>query len=264
MEVTLLDQTTAMVDETPKPNIEPGALTKAKILARVRDLGSKEGLGENSRPGLFLVMCEGARHGLFTKDDVAPAFQSYALSRANARGIGYKPQDSEKQQVAKLGVAVRLGELKFVNGLDVIERVKEAQAEQLQAKDGKLDYSPFDGLVHVARFQLKSPDTLLSMDVIRGLLLKPAKDEPEEADRLERILKAIRSLQDAKEAPVSEESLNALQEAAEPLETRIKELGGSSAQRKAAEKAREVAEKAQSQVAELIARANVAQAAIAA
>ncbi len=59
----------AMTDEAPKPNIEPGAITKAKILAKVRELGAKEGMGENSRPGAFVVMCEGARHLVFADQD---------------------------------------------------------------------------------------------------------------------------------------------------------------------------------------------------
>jgi hypothetical protein len=262
----MLDQTSAQMvtsvgDEAPPPppNIPDGKLTDKQVLARARELGKMEGKGDNSRPGIFLITVEGAEKRAITKDHVATIFDEYSRASAAARGVGWKRQDSEKQQLAKLGVAVRLGELPHVSGMKLMETVVAMQKEQRAAQDGKMDYSPFDGMVLVGRYQItKSPGAILSDDVVRGLLIKPAKDLPEEADILERHMKALNGAADAKKegSAVSDPSRDVLRQAASLLAQRIAELGGSTADRKARAKA-------ETEVVELVARAEVAKAALA-
>lgn len=225
-------------------NIEEGKLTKRSFLARAETLGSAEGRGDNSRPGLFVLACEAARHRVITEDDCEEVFDRYSKKVAAAQGIGWKPQASQKQQVSKLRTAIKLGLLPQVNGLEVCNEVIAAQKEQRIANEGKNDYPPFDGLVKVARFQLRDPDKQLPREVIDGLLIKPAGDTPEEADRLEKVMKQLTGLADKKEEPVSPESVDALQEAASVIMTRIRELGGSTSMRKQAEKAQNAAKQA--------------------
>lgn len=216
----------------PGDNIDEGALTKRAFMARVTALGKAEGLGDNSRPGLFLATVEAAAKRVIGADDVEDVFDKYSKQVAMTQGVGWKPQASAKQQVSKLRVGVRLGELTHVNGLEVCNKVVAYQREQRLKNDGKLDYSPFDGLVKVAREQVKLPDAMLPDEVIGALLMKPGADIPAEADRVEAIVKAIEKLIDAKEEPVTAETKDALAEAAAPLMTRIKELGGSTSMRK--------------------------------
>lgn len=244
-------------------NIEDGALSKRSFQARVAQLGKAEGLGDNSRPGLFLITCEASCGGnasavhrkriVESPDEAEDIFERYSKQVAMAQGVGWKPQASAKQQVSKLRTAIKLGLLTHVDGMLLCNKVIAAQKAQKLAKDA-LDYSSFDGLVKVARFQLQTPDQILDDDVIGGLLVKPAGDVPEEADRLEKIVKQMEKLIDAKDDPVSEESAEALTEAAGGLMTRIRELGGSTAMRKAAAKSQEAAAKAQAEAAELIDR----------
>jgi len=252
---------TSAGNTSPSDNIDEGKLTKRSFFARAEALGTAEGKGDNSRPGLFVLTTEAARLGAIDdkkgadgKTDVADEiFDRYSKKVAMAQGVGWKPQASVKQQTSKLRVAVKLGLLPQVNGLDLCNRVVKAQAAQRAAREGKNDFSPYDGLVKVARFQLQDPDKPLSDDVIAGLLIKSASDVPEEADRLEKVMKACQSLAEAKEDQLTEESVDALTEAASVIMTRIRELGGSTSMRKQAAKA----EKAAAQAVALVDRARL-------
>lgn len=233
----MLDQTTdQMVDVTSTgQNIDDNKLTEKQVIARAKVLAATEGKGDNSRPGLFVLCVEAAKKRAINKDSVPLIFHEYSVAAAMARGVGWKKQDSEKQQISKLAVAVRLGELPHVDGSALLNKVIAFQKQEREANDGKMDYSPFDGMVRVARYQVNdSPGAMLTDDVIKGLLCKPAKDLPEEADILERHVKAMTSTIDAKkaESAVSEESREALREAIGVLQQRITALGGSTADRK--------------------------------
>jgi hypothetical protein len=245
-------------------NIEEGGLTKRKLMGTVQTLGKAEGMGENARPYLFTQLVE-ASHGpgrVIGLEDIPHVFDVYSKAVAASMGIGFKPQSSAKQQESKLRVAVKLGELIHVNGPEIMNRTIELQKKQ--RKDfGKNDFSPFDGLVRVARAQLKSDASPLTDEQLEALLTKDVKDAPEEADRLEKIVKAITSLIDAKENPVSEGSREALTEAAAPIMTRIRELGGSTAMRKAAEKAERDRDAAEQEMSAMVERHRLAKAAIA-
>lgn len=241
-----------MTDTSPgSENIEPGTLTKRSFLARVSSLGKSEGQGDNSRPGLFMIVAEAAANRVvdLTKkpdgsDVVDEIFARYSQEVANAQGVGWKAQASAKQQTSKLRVAVKLGLLPQVRAMEVINHVTVAQREQRATNDGANDYPPYDGLVKVARFQCQYPDKQLDKATIEGLLIKPAKADLEEADKLEKVMKTAMSLADKKDDPVSPESIEALGEAASTIMTRIRELGGSTAMRKQAAKAEQAASQA--------------------
>lgn len=219
-------------------NQEETKLDKATILKRANALGGAEGAGSNSRPGLFITVVEGAKERAIKSDDVPGVFTAFMTGMKKRQGVGYVPMSSEKQQVSKLNCAVKLGELVQVDGMEVVNRVVDAQRKLREASEtGKLDMSPFDGLVTVARAQVTaSPDTILTPEQIEGLLTKGVSDIPEEADRLEKIMKAAEKLMNDKDNAVSAESAEALGEVSSTLMTRIRELGGSTAMRKEAQK----------------------------
>jgi len=223
----MLDQTNEQVAAvaTSGGNIE-GQMTLKQVIARAKELGKREGLGDNSRPGMFLLCVDAAKRRAIAKSDVPVIFEDYSKSSAAARGVGWKKQDSEKQQVSKLAVAVRLGELPHVDGMALMEKVVAFQKAERIAMEGKMDYSPFDGMVRVARYQIGSPSVMLNDDVIQGLLKKPAKELAGEADRLAKVTQQIDSLLNAKEDPVSDESVASLVNARKIVRARIDELGG--------------------------------------
>lgn len=251
----MLDQTNEQLAQ-PGENIE-GKLTLKQVISRAKELGKREGLGDNSRPGMFLLCVDAAKRRAIAKADVPVIFEDYSKSSAAARGVGWKKQDSEKQQVSKLTVAVRLGELPHVDGMALMEKVIAYQKAQRIANDGKMDYSPFDGMVRVARHQIGVPSVMLNDDVVQGLLLKPAKELAAEADRLAKVTSQIDSLLNAKEEPMSDESVTALAKARKTVRDRIDELGGTTADIKRRDK-----EKAD--LTELVIRGAEANAALAA
>jgi hypothetical protein len=242
-----------VVDNTQQDtNIETAALDKKQVLKRAGILGKAEGQGSNSRPGLFIATVEAAKARVVTKDDVAPIWTAFMHGLREKQGVGYVPLPSEKQQVSKLAVAVRVGELPQIDPMELMNRVVDAQRKLREAhKDGKLDMSPFDGLVAVSRAQVSMPDTLLTKDQVEALLMKPVADLPIEADRLERILKAIEKVCDDTEEPVSKESREVLIESGAGIMTRIRELGGSTAMRKEEERQQAKIDKARSNLAAL-------------
>lgn len=224
--------------EGQQENIDDGKLTLAKLKARARQLGQAEGKGSNSRPGLFLTIVEGAMQRAVTKDDVPGLYDEYAKASAAACGIGYQQHPSRPAQISKMVVAVRLGELPSINGMALMNKVIDVQKAQKSANDGKLDFPPLDGMTKVARCQINDqPNTMLADDVIRGLLIRPATETPEEADRLDRVKKAVDGLRDATKEPVSQESKDLLNRLSGELHGRIVALGGTSYQRRRREKA---------------------------
>lgn len=249
-----------MVADASKGNIgDDNKLTAKQVIGRAKTYGNMEGKGDNGRPGLFVLCVEAAYKRAIGKDDVGMIFHEYSVAAALARGIGWKKQDSEKQQVSKLAVAVRLGELPHIDGPTIMNKVVAFQKEEREAKDGKMDFSPFDGMVRVARFIVNdSPGVMPDDDVIKGLLIKPSKDLPEEADVLERHVKAMTATIDAKKdgGAVSEESREALREAVGSLQERITALGGSTADRRRQAKLKGRAEELTTMAA--MARAQVA------
>lgn len=262
----------ATVDNASPPvgdNIEEAGLTKRKVMGTVQTLGAAEGKGENARPFLFVTVVEAARHRVVGldkdangRDDASIIFERYSKAMAESLAIGWVPMPSAKQQESKLRTAVKLGQLTHVNGVEICNRTVDAQKRQRQINEGKNDFSPFDGLVKVARAQISSPDTPLTDEQIDVLLTKQAGDTPEEADRIEKVMKQVTALSDAKENPVSPESKEALIEAAAVLMKRIRELGGSSSMRKQAEKIEAKQQAAKQNLAMLVERSRTIKAAM--
>lgn len=235
----------------PGPDDNIGTLDKASISKRINALGTAEGKGANSRPGLFLTVVEAARHKIIGTDDVPDVWTRYQQALEKARGaVGYVAMPSEAQQVSKLRAGVRLGELTHVNGVDVVNRTSVIWNALREANEGKpVGGSAFDALVKVARAQVNDqPDSPLSDDQIQGALLPNIKEDPSEADRLDGVLQVIEDiLKDKKKlGEVSAESKETLTEAGSFVMTRIRELGGTSRMKKKAAKAEAQAAKMQS------------------
>lgn len=255
-----VEQANAQENAQTSTNVDENKMTMKQVLARTRTLASMEGKADNSRPVLFMLACEAARKRVINSDPkeghAAMLFHEYSLAAAASRGVGWKRQDSEKQQVSKLNAAIRLGELPHVDGSAVLNKVAAFQKEEREANEGSMDYSPFDGMVKVARHQVnESPSAMLPDEVIKELLRKPQKDDPTEADILERHVKAMQNTYDAKKASsaVSDESRASLADSIGVLQARITELGGSTADRKRLAKAEQ-------EVSELATRLGVARA----
>lgn len=226
-----------METENTGTNIEQGEMNKAAFARTITTLGEREGMGSNSRPGLFVHFVEGARKGFVSEDDVEAFYGRYCKAIAAKQNIGYQPQSSVKQQVSKFKAAVKLGGLVHVNGQEIVNAAVEVQREQRAANDGKLPMSPLDGLVNVARAQLSFPDTPLTREQIDRVMRPTEKDDPTEADRLDKIAAGMEKIREDDEA--TEDTKAVLDAVIVPILDRIKALGGTTAQR--AQAAREQA-----------------------
>jgi hypothetical protein len=213
-------------------NIEQGEMSKAAFGRMVTTLGEREGMGTNSRPGLFVHFVEGAAKGYIAEDDVETYYGRYCKAVAAKQNIGYQPQSSIKQQVSKFKAAVKLGGLIHVNGQEVINVAIDVQKEQRGANEGKLPMSPLDGLVNVARAQLSFPDTPLTREQIDRVMRPTEKDDPTEADRLDKVASAMEKIRTDDDA--TEDTKTVLDAVITPILDRIKALGGTTAQREAA------------------------------
>jgi predicted house-cleaning noncanonical NTP pyrophosphatase (MazG superfamily) len=229
-----------MDDNTNTDNQEPEGISRRSVLAKATALGRAEGTGSNSRPGLYLLTVEGAKHRVISREDVAAMVQNFSKGHAEKQGLGWTKMASEAQQVSKLNTAIYLGELTHVDGLDVAQRASRALINARSAADAKAaDFlSPFDALVNVARAQVNvSPDTPLSDEQIAMLIRKPdQQDVPIEADRLDKIATLIDKLAGDEKEPVSPETMEILEDALGKMMARVKELGGTSKDKREAER----------------------------
>lgn len=213
-------------------NIEQAEMSKAAFGRMISTLGEREGMGTNSRPGLFVHFVEGTQKGYMVEDDVEAHYGKYCRAVAAKQNIGYSPQSSIKQQVSKFKAAVKLGNLVHVNGVAVINTAIEVQKEQRAANDGKLPMSPLDGLVNVARAQLSFPDAPLTREQIDRVMRPTEKDDPTEADRLDKVATLMEKIRTDDDA--TEDTKTVLDAVITPILDRIKALGGTTAQREAA------------------------------
>lgn len=219
-------------------NQEAEGISRRKVMAQATALGRTEGIGSNSRPGLFILTCEGAKNRVISREDIPELVQNFSKGLADKMGIGYVPITSEAQQVSKLKTAVYLGELTHVDGLDVAQRTAKLHKEARTAEKPSLFLSPFDALVNVARGQVNAqPDTSLSDEQINALIRKPEKDDDvSEADRLDKIAAAIEKLRTDDENPPSDATLEMLDDIIGPLVKQIDKLGGTTKQKREAER----------------------------
>lgn len=231
-------------------NIEQAEMSKAAFGRMVTTLGEREGMGSNSRPGLFVHFTEGSAKGYLDEDDVETFYGRYCKAIAAKQNIGYAPQSSVKQQVSKFKAAVKLGKLVHVNGQEVINIALEVQKEQRAANEGKLPMSPLDGLVNVARAQLSFPDQPLTREQIDRVMRPTEKDDPSEADRLDKIAGAMEKIRTDDDA--TEDTKTVLDAVITPILDRIKALGGTTAQRAAKQREQDKLAKQRAGLAKLM------------
>ena len=218
---------------------DTGALTIGVFNNRVTNLAKSEARGSSSRPGLGLAIVEAAKAGLVKLDDAPGIHQRYAKGIADAKGVGYVAMPSEDAQVSKLRSFIKLGHLPNVNGIAVMNATADVIRKMTAANNGKpVGGSPFDNMVKVAREQVAmQPNVAFTSDQIEAVLTPLGKDDPLEADRLDKLASAIEKMRTDDKNPLSDDTLTMLDEIQQPILDRIKALGGTTKQIKAAAKA---------------------------
>lgn len=232
------------------------AADRDAFLKQVRSFGRDEGNGASARLKLAGQLTEASHMGAVIEDDVDAIYEQYTKGVAQAKGLAVVKTGSDTQQKSKLRTFIKLGALATVDGRKTFEKTRDAYKEAVVQNGNKpLTKSPFDALLAAARMQLQYPDEILPDDFILTCVYPKTKDEKLEVDKLGAIVDAMDRLRVNEETPVSEDTETVLQDAIDKLMARIKDMGGTSAMKKAEEKLKAQTEKAQQVVAELKARA---------
>lgn len=212
----------------PPPN---ASMTKEGLLASARLFGKAEGMGANSRPELFRKVVEAAACGAIVEEDAQSIHETFAKAISRATNIGYVKMPSEKVQVSKMKTLIKFGQLQYVSPIDTAQRAFNVYKELRDQNSGKpLTKSPADALLTVARAQLSVPEQYLDEEYIKVIINPAPRAEKDLADVLGQIHDAMLKAEE-KGAGCDE-----LTTCIDSLGSRIKELGGTSKERKAREK----------------------------
>jgi len=176
--------------------------TMLKDLAgKLRALGAAEGKGSASRPEAALLLADQARAGLIAETYAETGFMEYAKGTAEAAKknvmvtySGNEDQKSAKQQISKFRQFIKAGALTDVDGPVVLRRAVALVNEV--AKGGVDTKSVFDAMLDTARAQIKTPDTTLTDDEIRAIVMKPGKVNKSEIEKLIAVYKTTRKIFD--------------------------------------------------------------------
>lgn len=204
-------------------NIETGL---DKLSKHLTSLGRSEGKGSASRPSAALALADAAREGLIDEDYADSAFAAYARGTADAAkgnplvtATGNADQKSAKQQISKFRQFIRAGALPGVDAPSVLRQAAEISKDL--AASGTKVYSVFDGMLSVAREQIKQPDEALSPERISEIVTKPDTKDKSEIDKLIDLYKRTHKMWE-KDFPNN----GHMESAVHDLADAIKEAGG--------------------------------------
>lgn len=216
---------------------QPGnpSADKARVLRNIGKLGEDEGRGANARPAFFEQIAEAARLGALMPDDAPAVFSRYTEGVAKAKGVGVVKQTSEAQQTSKIKTMITFGALPSVRSDVLLANTRDAIKKRRDAGE-KLKKSPVDIYLTVARTQLAQPQTPLDDDQIDECLNSKAPEVKTEADRLDAIAQSMDKLLNSEDQTLTDETVQALNDAMPLLLARVAELGGTTKEK--AEQAR--------------------------
>jgi len=208
---------------------------KARVLRNIAKLGEDEGRGANARPAFFEQIAEAARLGALMPDDAPAVFSRYTEGVAKAKGVGVVKQTSEAQQTSKIKTMITFGALPSVRSDVLLANTRDAIKKRRDAGE-KLKKSPVDIYLTVARTQLAQPQVPLDDDQIDECLNSKAPEVKTEADRLDAIAQSMDKLLNSEDQTLTDETVQALNDAMPLLLARVADLGGTTKQK--AEQAR--------------------------
>lgn len=194
------------------------------LRSKLKSLGAADGKGSASRPEAALRLVNAAYDGLIDEDEAGPLFAEYAAGIAAAAknnplvtSQGDAEQKSAKQQISKFRQFIKVGMLPAVDSRDVMQRAVQT-SKDLEAS-GTKTYSRFDGMLNVAREQIKQPDEALTDEQINSCIVKPEAGEKTEMDKLIAAYKAAHKLAETIPMPQTEAAVSSYRDA-------ITEAGG--------------------------------------
>lgn len=221
------------------PALVKGANSKAALKAwldKCKELGERSGSGTASELEWKEDMVERAFRGEIDPDDAAEGFTTWREARDAKLGPAKSKaltKSSRDKLISEAKTILTWGMLPNANAPRVfgtVIRVVNATA----SLRGEID----EKLLKVARTQIKAPDSPLTEAEIKHLLTQQQeKADPTEVGELDKVRKALNKIGETF-------NFNAHTRAAlTSITARIDQLGGTTAEKRAAEKARKAAEK---------------------
>lgn len=240
------------VEDTPAEEPEPASnqpnpnADRTKILRDIGKLGEAEANGQNARPAYFERVAEAARLGAVKEDDAAVLHEVYVKGIAKARGVGYVKMGSEPQQISKLKAMIRFGALPAIRPDSVLADVREHMRNRRDAEN-PVKKSPADAYLSAARMQLGQPQYQLTMQQIEEALATKAPPQKIEADVIYQFVDGMDKKLADNNVELTDETVSILEAFIGVAQNRIKELGGTTKQQRAAEKLAEKEAKLQAE-----------------
>jgi hypothetical protein len=232
----------AVQAQTPPPthgSNQPDRQTQIdKMNAEIDELGEIEGKGGNSRATLGIRCVEWAADGTADTGDAFTIYDRYMRTVETAAaafgGTKRKRQSADqgrKQNASKIRQFLKMGGLKIIDPVKVINNaagvVKDARSK------GLIAFGPYEALLNIAREQCANTQNELTDEEMIECNQPTERGDPEEADSLGAIVAKIDKHEER--FGTSDETV----EAGSQLRSRIEMLGGTTAQKKAKERAAE-------------------------
>jgi hypothetical protein len=206
-----------------------------KIYDEIDSLGVTEGMGNNARPTFAIRCVEWAASGDAGQEDAYTLYDRYIATRENASAFGTSMRENEKgekgrkQNAYKFRVFLKMGGLKIINPVEVINQAVAVVKDS--RNKGVITLAPFESLLNIAVAQCSSTQGALSDQEMIEACLKEGREDPEENDAIGQLINRINKHEKkyGEKQPTTE--------ARDILQLDLDAMGGTTKQRKAREKA---------------------------
>lgn len=185
---------TTNAQENTTPAIPNTGFTRESLDKQMEKFGLDIGRGLNARPAMFMACAEAATKINVGPDDASDLYTKAQKKIAASKGIEYVAEGSQKQQVSKLRVALKLGNLPKIDPMQVLYDTTDVIATcEALGSENPLKQSAYDTLVSVGRKQLEQPEVQLTKEQINSFITDPGA-ETTMLDRVTQQYKALGNL----------------------------------------------------------------------
>lgn len=144
---------------------------RKSYMADVRELGRESALGKDSLPRLAMRTVEAAALGYIGEDDGKAVYEEY-LTAESKRLV--HTDNGKAANASKVKSLIKMGLLP-IDAVDVIQRAAEEHSKM--RKEGLKPQPAYAAYISVARAQIASPNSELSVDEIRDAMGAAQRDK---------------------------------------------------------------------------------------
>lgn len=218
------------------PTLSNVELAKVAFFDKMRQLGENKGRGANAQVEAAVECTERSSEGIIDVKDADKIYDAFLGGEAkvsSVTGAISEEKSDRKQRVSELRQFIKMGGIKTIDPVSLVHQavpwVREAMTAGRLGRNAKV----YSALVSIARAQCKVPTHLLEKDeAIMAAMPKKGFDR-EEADEWGAVRDSANKIQNKHGRTDEGDKIVA------DIQLKIDELGGTSADRKRAAKARQ-------------------------